>query len=336
MGNGSSQFRNSPKKDTANIIAICFRYFISGCKDIKFSLWNDIGLWQLQKNPCHMPLIDIKELETISPVFRGKAGNALAEALMRILKVKEANELYDRHPETFGPDFAADILKDIGVSPELYFEDNKVKSLDEIIPVGPFITISNHPCGHIDGIALIDLFGHIRPEYKVMVNEMLARIHNLNGSFIKVTPTGNTKSAATASSLGGVREALQHLKNGNPIGFFPSGAVSDFTLKTMKTEDRQWQEPLIRMIRKARVPIIPVRFYDGNSPFYYSLGLIDWRVRLLRLPSEVFNKKDKPFRIGIGKPIPVSRQDEFGNDLRAFSNFLRASVYDMFVTFADS
>ena len=283
-----------------------------------------------------MPLIDIKELETISPIFRGKDGNALAQGLMRILKVQDVNDLYDRYPEALGPDFAADILEDIGVNVELFFEDHSLKALSEVIPAGAFITISNHPCGHIDGIALIDLFGHIRPDYKVMVNEILARIGNLNCSFIKVTPTGNTKSAATSSSLGGIREALQHLKDGHPIGFFPSGAVSDFSLKTMRTEDRQWQEPLIRLIRKARVPIIPVRFYDGNSPLYYALGLIDWRIRLLRLPSEVFNKSDKPFRVGIGKPISISEQDEFGNDLKAFSNFLRASVYNMFASFSDS
>ena len=283
-----------------------------------------------------MPLIDVKELETISLLFRGRGGNALANGLMRMLKIQAVNDLYDRYPDSIGPDFAGKILEDIGITPQLHFEDGKVKNLAEIVPEGPFITISNHPCGHIDGIALIDIFGHLRPDYKVMVNEILARIENMNCSFITVTPTGNTKTAATASSIGGVREALQHLKDGHPLGFFPAGAVSDFSLRTMKVADRIWQEPLVRLIRKARVPIIPVRFCDGNSPFYYSLGLIDWRVRLLRLPSEVFNKKEKPFRICVGNPISVSRQDEFGSDINEFSKFLRSSVYDRFATFTDS
>ena len=283
-----------------------------------------------------MPLIDIKELESMSTLFRDKDGNALANGLMRILKIQAVNDLYDRYSDSFGPDFAENILEDIGVKPKIIFKDTTVKNLAEIVPEGPFVTISNHPCGHVDGIALIDIFGQIRPDYKVMVNEILARIENMNCSFITVTPTGNTKTAATASSIGGVREALQHLRDGHPLGFFPAGAVSDFTLRTMKVEDREWQEPLVRLIRKARVPVIPVRFYDGNSPFYYSLGLIDWRVRLLRLPSEVFNKKGKPFRIGIGNPISVSRQDDFGNDIKAFGQFLRSSVYEGFATFTDS
>ena len=283
-----------------------------------------------------MPLIDVKELETMSPLFRGRGGNALANGLMHMLKIQAVNDLYDRYPDSIGPDFAWKILEDIGITPQLHFEDGNVKNLAEIVPEGPFITISNHPCGHVDGIALIDLFGHIRPDYKVMVNEILGRIENMNCSFITVTPTGNTKTAATASSIGGVREALQHLKDGHPLGFFPAGAVSDFSLRTMKVADRIWQEPLVRLIRKARVPIIPVRFCDGNSPFYYSLGLINWRVRLLRLLSEVFNKKEKPFRICVGNPISVRGQDEFGSDINEFSKFLRSSVYDRFATFTDS
>ena len=283
-----------------------------------------------------MPLIDVKELETMSPLFRGRGGNTIANGLMRMLKIQAVNDLYDRYPDSIGPDFAGKILEDIGITPQLHFEDGNVKNLAEIVPEGPFITISNHPCGHVDGIALIDLFGHIRPDYKVMVNEILARIENMNCSFITVTPTGNTKTAATASSIGGVREALQHLKDGHALGFFPAGAVSDFSLKTMNVADRIWQEPLVRLIRKARVPIIPVRFCDGNSPFYYSLGLIDWRARLLRLPSEVFNKRGKPFRIYVGNPISVSRQDEFGSNINEFSKFLRSSVYDRFATFTDS
>ena len=80
---------------------------------------------------------------------------------------------------------------------------------------------------------------------------------------------------------------------------------------------------------KAGVPVIPVRFFDGNSAFYYSLGLIDWRIRLLRLPSEVFNKKGRTMRIGIGKVISVEEQKRFGNDVHAFRDFLRGSVYGM-------
>jgi putative hemolysin len=96
----------------------------------------------------------------------------------------------------------------------------------------------------------------------------------------------------------------------------------------MRIRDREWQESVIRLIRKARVPILPIRFFDGNSPFFYFLGLIDWRIRVLRQPSELFNKAGKKHRVGIGKIIPVEEQDQYV-DHKSFGIFLRKSVYEM-------
>ena len=74
--------------------------------------------------------------------------------------------------------------------------------------------------------------------------------------------------------------------------------------------------------------LIPVKFVDRNSDFYYCLGLIDWRIRLLRLPSEVFNKRGKPVRIIIGDVIAPEEQDRFA-DTEKFGKFLRESVYNL-------
>ena len=123
-----------------------------------------------------------------------------------------------------------------------------------------------------------------------------------------------------------MRETLQHLQQGHPMGFFPSGAVSDLHIKTRDISDRQWQDSLVRLIKKVRVPIIPIRFADRNSMFYYLLGLIDWKVRLLRLPSEVFNKHKGVQRVIVGSTISVEEQDKY-SDIDSFREFLRSSVY---------
>ncbi len=96
------------------------------------------------------------------------------------------------------------------------------------------------------------------------VNEILARVKTMDGNFISVTPTSNERKAPTASSLKGVRMALEHLRGGGCLGLFPSGAVSDLSLKEGCVRDREWQEPMIRLIMKAKVPIVPVRFFDGT------------------------------------------------------------------------
>lgn len=282
-----------------------------------------------------MPLLGIDELERISPIFRGKAGNALSRALMRFLSVDKVNDLYDRNSVVNGPDFASAVLNDIGMKYDVGFEDTvdmlgtMQETLSALVGEGPFITISNHPCGHVDGIMLVDLFGHTRPDYKVMVNKILARIEPLGDSFIPVTPTGSSRTAPTAASVSGIKAALKHLRNGGGLGLFPSGAVSDLSLKDRNVRDREWQEAVVRLIMKAQVPVVPVRFFNGNSWLYYSLGLIDWRVRLLRLPAEVFNKKGSTMHIGIGPVISVEEQKRFRTDIGAFRAFLRERVYDM-------
>lgn len=267
-----------------------------------------------------MPVLTSDDLGQMGGIFNGNGGKALAEILMHILSIDRINELYDRNCHLSGPDFASAILKDVGLG-------YSIPEIDDILPDGPFITISNHPCGHLDGIALVDIFGHLRPDYRIMANQILGRIRPLEDSMIKVVPLGNQSSAPTSASISGVKAALKHIRAGGSLGLFPSGAVSDLSLKARCVRDRAWQEPVIKLLMKAEVPIIPVRFFDGNSLFYYSLGLIDWRIRLLRLPAEVFNKEDRIFRIGVGRIISVEEQKAYGSDTAAFGDFLRHSVY---------
>lgn len=65
---------------------------------------------------------------------------------------------------------------------------------------------------------------------------------------------------------------------------------------------------------------------DRNSSLYYMLGLLDWRIRLLKLLSEIFNKKGKTVRIVVGSVITSDKQAEF-TDIHRFEEFLRHEVY---------
>lgn len=271
-----------------------------------------------------MPLLTLDELQTAAPVLKSRWGAALGSALMGVLSVDKVNDLYERNASLQGPEFTQAVLNDIGVKYELLNED-----VLEHLPDGPFITVSNHPYGSLDGVMLVDIFAKRRKDYKVMVNKFLARIETLKENFICVTPTGNERTAPTKDSILGVKEAMRHVREGHPLGIFPSGAVSDLSLKDGCVRDRQWQEPVLRLIRKLNVPVVPVHFLDRNSDFYYSLGLVDWRVRLLRLPSEVFNKRGKTARIAIGEIITPQKQDEF-QDIASFGSFLRKSVYGQY------
>lgn len=281
-----------------------------------------------------MPILSLQDLQQVSPLLRGRMGCMIGRCAMRLFAINKLNALYDRHAHLCGPSFAHSILKELGVNYDVFADTpDVIFQLDKLRRGTPFITISNHPYGSIDGVILADYFGHHCSDYKIIVNQMLGRVKALSSSFIPVTPVGAKCNSPTKESILGIRHALMHLKSGGALGVFPAGAVSDLDLHHRCVCDREWQPSIIRFIAQAEVPILPVRFFDGNSLFYYLLGLIDWRVRLLRLPAEVFNKDDVSVRLSIAPLISVEQQQQYlaTHTLEDFGLWLRNKVYGMSV-----
>lgn len=299
-----------------NLVALC----ISGM--LNFFLSDSLVFRKCTPPPTRQ-LIDSKELADISPLFRGEFGQVIARGVMRILEVDKLNRLYDHIATLEGPSVAREALNLIGCD---YLVGNPERLHQ--LPEGPFITISNHPYGALDGIILLDLVGHLRPDLKIMANKILGRVEPLKGNFITVTTTESVKQSADATTLRGIRSALAHLKDGHPLGLFPSGAVSDLHPTSWHIADRQWQEGIVKFIGKSGVPVVPIRFEGRNSLLYYLLGLVDWRIRLLRLPHEVLNKGRGTHRLVVGEVIRVEelRCSEAAGNL---SEMLRSSVYNL-------
>lgn len=180
-----------------------------------------------------MKVVDINDFASASPLLRGKFGIQLARRIMHLLSIDQVNRVHEQYGDHKGAGFTSRLLDDIGV----HYHIGNAERLSKL-PEGAFITVSNHPYGGLDGIMTIDLFAQLRPDYKFMVNQLLARITALKENFIAVTPTGNKKKGITAASIRGVRESMAHLQHGHPLGFFPSGAVSDFNLATCRVRDR--------------------------------------------------------------------------------------------------
>lgn len=270
-----------------------------------------------------MKVFDEEDLAAMSPFFRGERGKKLAGLVLRLCSIDKVNQVYRNSGSLTGAKFAGSLLEDIGVD----YEIGNAGRLEKL-PKEAFITVSNHPFGGLDGIILIDLMASIRSDYKLMVNKLISLVKTMQENFISVIPTGVKKEDINGTNLHAVRETLSHLKEGHPVGFFPSGAVSDFSLKELRIRDRNWQTSIIHLIHHARVPVLPIRFFDANSRFFYFLGLINWRIRSLRLPTEVFNKRGQKPRIGIGDLISVREQEKF-TDAAALGEFLRQAVYTM-------
>ena len=279
-----------------------------------------------------MPLLPLQEIEQMTPLFRGTIGNAFTRGAMRLLSVDKVNALYDRHAHLSGAEFARSVLDDLKIEYELFVDTHEVlPQLKELEQDIPFITISNHPYGHIDGLILADYFGHLRTDYKIMVNEFLKRAEALAPSLISVTPTGIERTSATTESIIGIRRALSHLRAGGALGLLPSGAISSLSLRDGCVRDREWQPAIIRFMAKVLVPILPVRFLDKNSSFFYLLGLVNRNIRLLRLPAEVFNKAHRPVRLCLGPLISTQEQQQYlaTHTIEEYGSWLRNRVYGM-------
>ncbi len=266
-----------------------------------------------------MALITMDDIEQIFPVFRGEKGHKVAEWLLRLTGIDRLAERYERHEDLTGPSFVNAFLTDLDV-------DYQVGGFEHLAALaeGPFVTVSNHPYGGLDGLILIDLIGHVRADYKVMVNQFLNLVKTIKDNFISVIPNTDATEKVAKKSIEGVRKSLMHVKAGHPLGLFPAGVVSD--PHGFRIYDREWQMPAIRLIQSMKVPVLPIRFFDKNSFFFYVLGLVSWKIRTLRFPREVLNKSGRLVRVGIGPVISVEQQRECGSK-EALGQLLRNLVY---------
>ena len=266
-----------------------------------------------------MGLVTAKEVAKAINVDKyGVLGTFSGWMLMKLLKISTLNKVYDRNRHLKDVAFLNGILDDLQIKFEIPEEDLKRLPKD-----GAYITISNHPLGGIDGVLLLKLMLEREPNFKIIANFLLHRIHPLKKYIMPVNPFENLKDAK--SSVVGIKETFRHLSDGKPLGIFPAGEVSTYKDGKLMV-DKPWEEGAIKVIRKAQVPVIPIYFHAKNSRLFYLLSKISGTFRTAKLPSEVFSQKNRVIKVRVGKPISVTEQNEY-KTLEEYSEFLRKKTY---------
>ena len=265
-------------------------------------------------------VLDYDDVRKMAPFFEGK--EKLVNKVFHWLAVDKTNDYHSRNMHLSGPEFSHKMFDELGATMTIRNEE-----VLNSIPEGPFITVSNHPYGALDGMALIDIVGHHRSDFKVMVNMILNHIGALRPNFIAVDALASDDPAKRAVSVKGITDAMRHVKQGHPLGFFPAGAVSKLTWG-LRIEDREWQPSVIRIIQKLKVPVIPIYFHGHNSWVFTMLGMIDWRLRTLRLPTEVFNKTNREFRVSVGNVISPEEMAQYTTP-EELGAFLKQKTYNL-------
>lgn len=276
----------------------------------------------MENNLIKRTVLDRDDVMEMVPKLRNHP--KLVDKALRFIAMDKVNAIHEHNLDKSGASgFVHGLLTDLDI--KLRIDGREV--LDNL-PAGAFITVSNHIFGALDGIMLIDLMASRRPEYKVMVNMVLNRIGGMRHNFIAVDALASDDPAKKAVSMLGIKSAIRQVRSGGPMGFFPAGAVSKLKWN-MHIEDREWQPTIIRLISQLKVPVIPVFFHGRNSSWFQILGMIDWRLRTLRLPAEVFNKRGREMHISVGDPIPVDEQLLHQGSMEEFGRFLRERTYSL-------
>ena len=239
--------------------------------------------------------------------------------LMSVMQLNRFNAEFDKVRHLAGMPFVDKVLESLGIQVSVDPAD-----MERIPKKGPFIAVSNHPYGGIEGLILLKVLCAVRPETKVMANYLLQYIPNLSEYFIGVNPFHDE---ASHDNIAGIRQVLASVKNGIPIAIFPAGEVSAYQPAMQQITDKRWHPVVGKLLAKAGVPIVPVYFHGRNSLLFSLLGMVHPKLRTARLPAELFNKSGHEVRLRIGTPIKPKKIPERIQQPKQLLDYVRARTY---------
>jgi putative hemolysin len=234
-----------------------------------------------------------------SKVYRWLPG-FLITFLKRLLHEDEINQAMIKLHDKKGLDFNKGALKILNAIVESVHPER--------IPLNENVTIaSNHPLGGLDGMALIQAVGDVRPDVYFFVNDVLKNITNYGDVFVAVNKLG-------AASAGSLRTMEEIFRQGGAVLIFPAGLVS----RKMggKVRDLSWKKSFVTQAIDHKRVVQPVFIEGENSKFFYNFAR--WRKRIgikaniemILLPNEMFKANKKHIRIHFGIPFSYKVFDQ--------------------------
>lgn len=254
-------------------------------------------------NPCRLP-------------FKPRIVSAILE---KALGLDRLGDIYDARPAESTPhEFLQYTLDALGVSLELHNKNN----LGEIPREGPLLIVANHPLGGLEGVAIAKVIADIRPDLKVLTNELLRRIPELAEIFIGVDVlSGN----AAAGNVGGIKQVHKHLKNDGAVLIFPAGMVSAYDHGQRRVQDRSWSRLVGQLLKRYQCTCLPVHVGGRNSSYFYAAGLLHPRLRTALLPRQLANKQNFSLPLTFGRPVPATELRLLKSP-KAITDYLRVST----------
>ncbi len=268
-----------------------------------------------------MRTIQIKELiEKNSPQFLAPypafVKNFIYFLLSRVLHIAEINSFLEKNQNVFGIDFIDELFDSLDFSYSVSKRDR-----DKIPSEGRVVIVANHPLGGLDGLALLKLVSEVRKDVRIVVNDALMHINNLENVFL---PYSIFSPGMQRERIVRIHSVLQ---NEEAVIIFPAGEVSRIAISGVK--DAQWTQGAYYFASKNKAPVLPIHVHARNSLFFYLFSMVAKKLSVFLLPHELFNKRKHTIRFTIGNPIPAKVFSEDVHRKEFTTKLLRKHLYQI-------
>ena len=188
-----------------------------------------------------------------------------------------------------------------------------------------FIFASNHPLGGFDGMMILVELSKVYPHIKALVNDLLTKVDNMDGTFIPVNKHG-------VQAMENVRRINAIFESDEQVMTFPAGLVS--RRKKGLIRDPEWQKSIIVKAKSSKRAIVPIHVSGRCTNFFYNLANIrkfmgiKANLEMLYLVDETYKHYDKTIHIIFGEPISWEKFDRSRSDLE-WAAMVRDKVYEL-------
>ncbi len=267
----------------------------------------------------------IDSQKVISNRFPGIKDKPGSEFIYRMIKFltheDEINYFIETHQHLRGFSFIDKALEYFNFS---YRVSNS--SFSRIPAEGRLIIVANHPIGSLDGLALLKLIYSIRPDVKIVTNDLLAQIEPLSSLFLSVDNFSEDGKALLKHKKN-YKHMLKCLSHEEALIIFPAGEVSRISPDGVR--DGKWKKGFLKLAEKTAAPILPVYIEAKNSALFYGLSSIYKPLGTMMLSHEMFNKNNYEINFHIGKPILYKSIKKLNLDKSALAKRFRKHIYQL-------
>lgn len=246
---------------------------------------------------------------------RHKRAAAVAGKFLGYLFYQKRFQQFARdYPHLEGYDFVEGVLR--------YFDFNlRLRELERarIPATGRVVIAANHPIGSLDGLALVNLVRQVRPDVKVVANDLLMSLAPMHSVLLPVDNMGGNTARRNLKNI------RQHLEDEGALIIFPAGEVSRFGPSGVR--DGEWQSGFVKIASATRAPILPIFVQGRNSIFFYSLSFLAKPLSTAWLIREMFRQSHNTIDARVGQPVPYEVYNANDFSARKLASMFRKHVY---------